>query len=135
MAAFEKFNQFVEDVAHGVHDFSANQIVVALTDTDPTASSSTLSQITEVDYADCSTRNVTLGSSAQVGGVYKLTLNDLTLQSSGTVGPFRYVVLYNDSPSGDPLVGYYDYGSSITLNNTETLEINFDDANGVLTIQ
>ena len=51
MAAFEKFNQFVEDVAHGVHDFSANQIVVALTDTDPTASSSTLSQITEVDLA------------------------------------------------------------------------------------
>lgn len=135
MAAFEKFNQFVEDVAHGVHNFSSNQVVVALTNVDPTANSSTLSDLTEVSYADCSSRNVTLGSSAQVGGTYKLALNDLTLTSSGTVGPFQYVVLYNDSAASDPLIGYYDYGSSITLNNTETLEIDFDDANGVLTIQ
>lgn len=135
MAAFQKFDQFVQDVAHGVHDLGSDQVVVALCNTAPVAGNSVLADLTEVSYADCSSRNVSTTSSAQVGGLYKLTLTDLTLTSSGTVGPFRYVVLYNDHVAGDPLIGYYDYGSSITLNNTETLEIDFDDANGALTIQ
>lgn len=137
MAAFNKFNQFVEDVAHGVHNLGSDQIVVALTNSAPGAGNSVLADLTEASYVDCSSRNVTTTSSAETGGLYKLTLTDLTLTSSGTVGPFRYVVIYNDTPTSpaDPLVGYYDYGSSITLNNTETLDIDFDDANGALTIQ
>ena len=137
MAAFNKVNQFVEDVAHGVHDLATDTITVALCNTAPTGADAVLADLAEVSYADCSSRVVTTTSSSETGGLYKLVLTDLTLTSSGTVGPFRYVVLYNDTPTSpaDPLVGYYDYGSSITLNNTETLEIDFDAANGALTIQ
>jgi hypothetical protein len=56
--------------------------------------------------------------------------------SGGSVAAFRYVVLYNDTPTtpADPLIGWYDYGSDLTLNDTETLTIDFDDAGGALTI-
>ena len=137
MATFNKFNQFVEDIAHGVHDLETDQIVVALTNTAPLATNAVRTDLTEISYTNCSSRNVTTTSSAETSGTYKLTLTDLTLTASGgTVGPFRYVVLYNDTPTGpaDPLVGYYDYGSSITLNDTETLDIDFDNAGGALTI-
>lgn len=133
MATYVKFNQFVEDKAHGVHNLSSDQLVVALTNTAPTAATDeVLANITEISYTNCSSRNITTTSSAHTSGTYKLTLTDLTLTASGTVGPFRYVVVYNDTPTSpaDPLIAYYDYGSSITLNNGETLLIDFDGTNG-----
>lgn len=137
MAAFNKFDQFVEDLAEKVHNLGSDQLVVALTNTAPVATNTVLANITEISYTNCSTRNVTTTSSAQTSGTYKLTLTDLTLTASGgTVGPFRYVVLYNDTPTSplDPLIGWYDYGSSITLADTETLDIDFDGAGGALTV-
>lgn len=137
MATFNKFQQFVEDVAEKVHNLGSDQLVVALTNSAPLATNSVLADITQISYTNCSTRNITTSASAQTSGTYKLTLTDLTLTASGgTVGPFRYVVIYNDTPASplDPLVGYYDYGSSITLADTETLLLDFDGAAGVLTI-
>lgn len=133
MATYTKFNQFIEDVHHGVHDLETDQLVVALTNSAPTAATdAVIADITEISYTDCSSRNITTSASAETSGTYKLTLTDLTLTSSGTVGPFRYVVIFNTTPSSplDPLIAYYDYGSSITLANTETLEIDFSDSNG-----
>ena len=136
MASFVKFNAFVEDLAEGVHNLGSDQIVVALTNTAPTAATDgQLSDLTQITYTNCSSRNVTTSASAQTSGTYKLTLADLTLTASGgSVGPFRYVVLYNDTATNDELIGYYDYGSSITLADTETLDIDFDGTNGVLTL-
>ena len=137
MASFNKFQQFVEDLAEKVHDLGADQLVVALTNSAPLATNSVLADITEISYTNCSSRNITTASSAQTSGTYKLTLTDLTLTASGgNVGPFRYVVIYNDTPASplDPLVGYYDYGSSITLADTETLLIDFDGSAGALTV-
>jgi len=139
MAAFNKFNQFVEDVAHGVHDLETDQIVVALcaSANAPVATNAVLADLTEIAYTNLSSRNVTTTSSAETSGTYKLTLTDLVLTASGgSVAAFRYVVLYNDTPTtpADPLIGWYDYGSSLTLNDTETLTIDFDDAGGALTI-
>lgn len=133
MATFNKFEQFAEDVAHGVHDLSSDQIAVALTANAPTASDAVLADLTEITYTNLSSRSVTTSASGQTGGTYKLVLDDLVLTASGgSVGPFRYVVLYNDTPAADPLIGYYDYGSEITLLDGETLTIDFNDANGVL---
>lgn len=137
MATFNKFNAFVEHVAEGVHNLQTGALTVALTNTAPAATNSVLADITQISYTNLSSRVLTVASSAQTSGVYKLTINDLVLTASGgSVGPFRYIVLYNDTPSSplDPLIGYYDYGSALTLNDGETLTIDFDGTNGVLTI-
>jgi hypothetical protein len=133
MATFNKLQPFVEQLAEKVHNLGSDQLVVALTNTAPTATHATLSQLTQVAYTHCSSRNITTTSSAQTSGTYKLVLQDLVLTATGgAVGPFRYVYIYNDTASNDELIGYYDYGSAITLNAGETLTIDFDAANGVL---
>lgn len=135
MSTFNKFNAFTEDVAEKKHNLGSDQIKVALTNTAPVAGNSVLADLTEITYTNLSARDVTTASSGQTGGEYKLTLTDLTLTASGgSVGPFRYVVLYNDTASGDPLIGFYDRGASITLLDGESILIDFDDADGVLTI-
>jgi len=136
MATYVKFHQFVEDLAHKVHDLETDQLVVALTNSAPTvATDAVIGDITEVSYTNCSSRNITTSASTHTSGTYKLTLTDLTLTASGgTVGAFRYAVVYNDTASApaDALICYHDYGSSITLADTETLLIDFSAANGLL---
>lgn len=135
MASLNKFNSFVEALAEKVHNLGSDQLKIALTNTAPTATNTQLSNITEITYTYCSSRNITTSASAQSSGTYKLTLADLTLTASGgSVGPFRYIVIYNDTATNDELIGYYDYGSSITLADGESIDIDFDDANGVLTL-
>lgn len=73
----------------------------------------------------------------QTAGVYKLVLTDVVITAAGgSIGPFRYVVLYNDTPTApaDPLIGWYDYGSAVTLATSESLTVDFDATNGVLTL-
>ena len=134
MASFNKFNAFVENLAEKKLDLGSDTLKVALTNTAPTSSNAVLADITEISYTNCSSRTLTVSSSAQSGGTYKLVLADLTLTATGTVGPFRYIVLYDDTATNDELIGYYDYGSSITLNSGESLLLDFDGTNGVLTL-
>lgn len=135
MASFVKFYSFVEALAEKAHNLGSDTIKVALTNSAPSQSNTVLANITEISYTYCSSRTVTITSSAQTTGTYKLVGNDLVLTASGgAVGPFRYIVLYNDTATSDELIGYYDYGSSITLNDTETLTIDFDGTNGILQI-
>lgn len=143
MATFTKINDFTEDLAEKVHNLGSDTLTVALSNTAPASESSNptadgngvLANVTEISYTNCSSRAITTSSSAQTSGTYKLVLTDLTLTASGgTVGPFRYVYIYNDTATNDELIAYYDYGSSITLNDTETLTIDFDGTNGLLQI-
>ena len=134
MATFSKFNPFVEAVAEKVHNLGSDQITVALTNTAPTASNAVLADITEISYTNLSSRNITTTSSSQTSGTYKLVLADIVLTASGSVGPFRYVVLYNSTAASGNLIGYYDYGSSISLASGDTFTVDFDATNGVLTI-
>lgn len=153
MASYNKFNCFVENVAEGAHDLGGDTLRAMLTNTAPNAADIQV----DTDEAVCqlqSTSNaneiaagngytkkgpdLTVSASEQSGGTYKLTITDEVITASGgTIGPFRYVVLYNDTGGTSatrPVIGYYDYGSSITLNNGETFTLDFDDANGVLTL-
>ena len=144
MATFNKVNDFVQNAVHNM-DLETDQIVVALSNTAPASESpnpttdgnGVLANVTQVAYTNLSSRNVTTSSSAQTSGTYKLVLADITLTSSGgATGPFRYVYIYNDTTAApaDPLVGYYDYGSSLTLNDGDSLTVDFSAANGVIQI-
>lgn len=134
MATFNKIYSFVEALAEKSHNLGSDQLVIALTNTAHTTSWTQLSDLTQVSYANCSTRNITTTTSSQTTGTYKLVLADLTLTATGTVGPFQYVYIYNDTSTNDLLVGYYDYGSAVTLNSGDTFIINFDESGGALTI-
>lgn len=133
MATLNKINTFVLDVAQKVHNLGSDSLKVALTNTLPVASNTVLANIAEISYTNCSTRAVTTTSSTQTSGTYKLILADLTLTASGVVGPFRYVVLYNDTASSKQLIGWWDYGVSLTLQSGDTFLIDFDNVNGVFT--
>jgi hypothetical protein len=134
-SAFFKFNSFTEALAEKVHNLGSDTLEVALTNTLPVAGNTVLANITQISYTFLNARTVTVSGSAQTSGVYKLTITDKTLTSTGgSTGPFRYVVLFNQTATNDELIGWYDYGSSITLGDGESLLLNFDDAAGVLTI-
>lgn len=139
MATYNKFQQFVEDLAHGVHDLATDQLVVALcaSANAPVATNAVLADLTTIAYTNLSSRNITTSASAQTTGTYKLTLDDLVLSASGgAVAAFRYVVIYNDTPAGpvDPLIAWFDYGSDLTLNDGDSLTIDFSAANGLLQV-
>lgn len=134
MATFNKINSFVEALSEKVHNLGSDQLMVALSNSAPSSSNTQLSNITEITYTNLSSRVITTTSSAQTSGTYKLVLTDLVLTASGAVGPFRYVVLYNNTATNKELIGWYDYGSALTMANTDTLTIDFDGTNGILTL-
>lgn len=132
MATFQKFNSFTEALAEKVHNLGSDVLTVALTNTAPVATNTVLANITQISYTNLSSRVLTVSSSAQTSGTYKLVLADLVLTASGSVGPFQYVVIYNDTATNDELIGWYDYGSALTLANTDTFTLDFDATNGLL---
>ncbi|MBZ7921671.1 hypothetical protein LAC81_07735 [Ensifer adhaerens] len=137
MASFNKFNSFVEALAEKVHNLGSDQLKVALcaAANAPVATNTQLSNLTQISYTNLSARDITTSASAQSSGTYKLTLTDLVLTASGgSAAAFRYVVLYNDTATNDELIGWYDYGADLTLGNGESLTIDFDGTNGVLTL-
>lgn len=126
MATFQKFFSFVESIAEGAHNLGSNVLEVALTNTAPTTANTQLSDISQVSYTFCSARTVTITSSAQSGGTYSLVGNDLVLTATGgDVGPFRYAVLFDQGSTGDKLIGFWDYGSAVTLHDGETFTVDF----------
>lgn len=144
MAVFNKFQDFVEQLAKGVHDLSTHDLKAVLTNTAPVATNTVLADITQIatagGYTGGAGGGLTLDGEvlSETGGIAKLVITDEVFTATGaSVGPFRYVVIYNNTPTvpADPLIGWYDYGSSVTLLDGESLTIDFDATNGVLTIQ
>ncbi len=127
MANFNKFYGFVEALAEMKHNLGADTIKVALCNAAnaPTASKAVLADLTTVSTTNLSPLTPTRVSSSQTNGTYSLVLQDLTMTASDSVGPFRYVVLYNDTATDDDLICWYDYGSDVTLNAGETFTLDF----------
>lgn len=137
MAAYNKHHAFIEHVFEGVHNLATGALTVALcaAANAPVAANSVLADLTQISYTNLSSRVLTQSSSSQTSGTYKLVLADLVLTASGgSVATFRYVDIYNDTPSSpaDPLICWFDYGSNLTLADTETLTLDFDGTNGLL---
>ena len=132
MATFNKFQDFVEQIGLEQHQLNTDTLKVALTNTAPVATQTTFDPVT--DHAapaaangytaggnDTTNTYTEAGGTATCGSAASTTFT----ASGGQIGPFRYVVLYNDTNATDMLVGWWDYGSSITLNDTETFTVNF----------
>ena len=138
MATYNKFNQFTKDLIDGVHDFDAHVFKVMLTNVAPVATNSVKADLTEISAGNGYTAggtSTTITTSTS-GGIAKVTAGDVNFTAAGgTIGPFRYAAIYNDSAAGKPLIGWSDYGSSITLQDTELIAVDFDNANGLLTVQ
>lgn len=139
MASFNKFNVFVEHLAEKVHNLGSDTLKVALTNTAPSAANTVLANITQISAGNGYTTGGTqasITSSSQTSGTYKLVLADVTFTATGAIGPFQYAVLYNDTPTSpaDPLIGWYDYGSALTLATNETFTVDFDASAGALTL-
>jgi len=139
MASFNKFNQFVADVANKVHNLGSDTLKVALTNTAPVATNTVFANIVEIAAGNgyvAGGAQATLVSSAQSGGLYTLKLNNVTFTATGSsIANFRYVVLYNATAAGGNLIGWYDYGSALTVTAGNSFQVQFDATNGVLTLQ
>lgn len=138
MASFNKFQPFVENLAEKVFNLGSDTLKVLLTNSAPAAANGVKSDLTEISSGNGYTAGgatASISSSAQTSGTYKLVLGDVTITASGgSIGPFRYAVLYDDTAASDQLIGFWDYGSSITLADGESITVDFDASAGVLTI-
>ena len=129
MATFTKFNCFTRDLGLGVHNLDTGALKIYLSNTAPDAAADSV----KADLAEITNQNgytapvdVT-GVWALSGSTGQLSGTDVTITATGAVGPFQYVVLYNDTPTSpaDPLIGWWDYGSAITMANGETFVTDF----------
>lgn len=142
MATFTKFNAFVENLCEAVYNFepSAHTFRVLLTNSAPVSTNSVKGDLTEISAGNGYTAGgtaITISSSAQTSGTHKVVMADVTFTASGgSIGPFRYAVVYDDTPTSpaDPLCFYWDYGSSITLASGSSFTVDFDGSAGVFTL-
>lgn len=137
MAAYNKFNNFVDWISKGNLNLSSDALKVFLTNTAPVATNSIYSDISANDLATAN--GYTAGGSAvtptlsNASGTEKLVGTNVTWTATGAIGPFRYAVLYDSTPvSNKSLIGWWDYGSSITMASGDTFTVTFDGTNGIL---
>jgi hypothetical protein len=133
MVAFVKFQDFVEQLGKGVHKLHAagDTLKVYLSNTAPNVATMAL----KGDLAEITPANGypaggtdTQNDYTETTGTGTCTGVDIVFTAAGgAFGPFRYAVLYNDTPSApaDPLIGYWDYGSAISINDTESFTVDF----------
>ena len=141
MATYNKVNIFVTDLLNGVHNFTSHSIKIGLTNTAPVATNSLRGDLTELATGNGYTQGaaglaltLSVNQTGAAGTARAVPSSDITITSAtGTLGPFRYVFVYNDTPTSplDPLISWYDYGSAISLNgaNAETFTTDFDNTN------
>ena len=138
---WSKFNILTTDYSDQVHDFKSgttHAFTVALMAAAniPVVGNSVLADLTQISYTNLSSRVLTSVTGVGASGVFTFDAADLVLTATGTVATWRYIAIYNDTPTSpaDPLIGYYDIGSTVTLTSGETYTVDFDSSAGVLTV-
>jgi hypothetical protein len=128
MANYNKFQCFVEDICEKKHNLGSDTLKVALSNASnaPSASADVkLADITTISVANLDSVTLTVSSSSQTSGTYKLVVADKTLTATGDVPAFRYAIIYNDTAANDELICWYDYGSEVTLAKDDTFKLDF----------
>ncbi len=139
MASFNKFNSFVSDLAQKVHNLNSDTLKIMLSNTAPVATNTVKSNISEISAVNGYTAGgatATFVSGNDPSGTYKLVLSPVSWTASGgNIGPFEFAVLYNSTAISGNLIGWWDYGTAVTLTNGNTFTVSLDQTNGVLTLQ
>lgn len=133
-STFTIFDEWGNYLGKKVVDLTADTFKVVLTNTAITkAGSQVLADLTKITANGGAEKTVTCtwAETAGSSGIWRFSVgaDQVWTATTGGFGPFRYAVLYDDTPSGtptDPLIGYWDYGSAITVNDTETFTLDVD---------
>lgn len=138
MASYNKFNQFVGDLATKVHNLNSDTLKILLTNVAPLATNTVKANLTEIGagngYAAGGTQAAFV-SGTDASGTYKLILSPVVFTASGgSIGPFEYAVLYNATAASGNLIAWWDYGTAITLTNGNSFTVALDQTNGVFTL-
>lgn len=138
MASFNKFNAFAAYMPNGAVNLASDTVKVMLTNTIPVATNSVYGDISANELGNgngytTGGASASLTSSTQTSGTYKYiaSMANPTWTATGAMGPFRYAVMYDSSAATKVLIGWWDYGSPLTLANTNTFTITLDAVNGV----
>lgn len=130
MATYTKFNAFVADVCNKVHNLASDSCKIMLTNSAPAATNSVKTDITDISAGNGYVAGGTAAgspSSTQTSGTETFSANNVTFTASGgTIGPFRYPVLYNDTAASKQLIAFWDYGSNLTLNSGDSFTVQFN---------
>ena len=133
MGTFTEPDCLSEDIANKVHDFNSDTFRLALTNSAPVLSTTfLLSNVTQIangngytTAADGAGMGATLTFS-RTGQVTSVTMsNSPAWTATGVVGPFRYIVWWNDTPTSplNPVIGWLDHGSPVTMASTDTYTV------------
>ena len=128
MATYTKFQCFVEDLAEKKHNLASDTLKVAFSNASNAPSASAhvkLADINTIVATNLGDLSLSVSNSSQTSGTYKLVVADKTLTASGAVPAFRYVIIYNDSATDDPLICFFDYNSEVTLAKDDTFKLDF----------
>jgi hypothetical protein len=128
MATYNKFQCFVEDLAEKKHNLASDTLKVAFSNASnaPSASAdAVLADISTIVATNLGDVTLTVSSSSQTSGTYKLVVADKTLTATGAVPAFRYAIVYNDTAANDELICWYDYGTEVTLASGDTFKLDF----------
>lgn len=139
-STFTKFNCFSEDLVEGVHDFAGDTFKFYLTNTAPdVANDAVKADLAEItpEHGYSSGGHTTTITTSRTGAITTIFASDVTITAAGgTFGPARYAVLYNDTATGDPLIGYYDMGAAVTFDSGtgDTLGIDNNGSTGIIQV-
>ncbi len=138
MVAYNKFNDFVEQLCKAIHDLDGTHTLkVGLSNTAPVATNTVWANITEITaqngYSAGGTATTPTLSEVPAGTANLVCTDVVFTASGGSFGPLQYGVLYNDTPTSpaDPLIAWWTRAAAVTVNDGETLTMDFDDVNGV----
>jgi hypothetical protein len=135
MATYNKFNDFTDKLIRGEHDWDAHTFKIALTNTAPVGTTDPAVWNTTAYPAPTSANGYPAGGTTTTISVSE-SAGTTTVQgtqvvftaTAGGIGQFRYAILYNDSHASKAAIAFWDYGTSITLNDTETFTVKFNNA-------
>ena len=131
MATVTKFQDYSEQFARGIHDWDSHTFKVALTNSAPVATNTVLGDITQISGTNGYTTGgatTTIGVSESSGTTTVTGTQVSWTASGGSVGPFQYMVLYNDTSASDNLVAFWNHGSAVTLSSGDSFTFKFNSA-------